>query len=147
MKRLLAFKLYINGYVSVDAEKISAVQNEGRAGSAGGGGPLVSIIVEGQRIHVAAPYDETVRAVFGDERKMGAQAAEQQLSKSPGWFPPSSDRDHLERMLNVLAKAMGLNGIEGIIANYLDGKSVYKHIKEHFDNMTRACGLSPPVPS
>jgi hypothetical protein len=72
MKRPVAFKLFINGYVAkemvtVDLDKVSAVQDDGRAGSMGGGGTLVALLVEGQWIRVSASYGETVLEVFGDD--------------------------------------------------------------------------------
>ena len=63
-------------------------------------------------------------------------------------FPESPDREHLERVLFALACAMGYSGAEGIVSDYLDGRSVLTRIGSrgvwHFDHMTRTCGMKPP---
>jgi hypothetical protein len=164
-RRPAKFQLFVNGYVSrevtVDLNEVSAVQDDGQAGSAGGGSRLVGLLVRDQWIRVAASYDEVVREVFGDDRDRNAAAFMQQAIGHAAagdprawnpWFPPSPDRDHLERMLTVLANAMGFeSGVRDIVRDYLDGVPVLARIrvygKRHFDAMTRACGMKPPEES
>lgn len=77
----------------------------------------------------------------------GGQRKSPPRGKDP-WFPAGPDRDHLESVLMALAAAMAFSGTEGIVQDYLDGKSILTRVGQrgvwHFNHMTRTLGMRPP---